>query len=241
MVKIRRVSTEKYIIAAIITIGIFLFGLLLGLVIEGRRAIYIESISKQQNLEYNSLQLQYAFMDQLSKEENCDAVSKTFEGNIKNLESARKRLEEFDENSKLNKEDFDLLRREYVLAQVRYWLLARRTKELCKKELATILYFYSDDRECPDCGKQAFVLTYLKKLFKDELLIFSFDAQQENEPMIPILEHTYNISKYPSLIIEGKKFDGLMDKNMVLKEICLYYKDEDKCEPYYNSTKNEAI
>lgn len=190
----------------------------------------MESTSKQQNLEYNSLQLQYAFMDQLSKEENCDAVSKTFEDNIKNLESARKRLEEFDEDSKLNKEDFDLLKREYVLAQVRYWLLARRTKELCKKEIATILYFYSDDRECPNCGKQAFVLDYLKKLFKDKLLIFSFDAQQQNEPMIPILKHTYNITKYPSLVIEGKKFEDLMDKNEILNEICLYYKDENNCE-----------
>lgn len=237
MVKIRRVSTEKYVIAAVITIGIFLFGLLLGLVIEGKRANYIEFVSRQQNLEYNSLQLQYAFMDELSKEENCDAVSKTFEDNIKSLESARTRLEEFDQNSKLNKGDFTLLKREYVLAQVRYWLLAKRTKALCKKEIVTILYFYSDNKECPDCGKQAFVLTYLKKLFEDKLLIFSFDAQQEDEPMIPILKHTYNTNKYPTLIIEGKKFDSLMDKNTLLKEICLYYKEEDNCKGYNNSKK----
>ena len=96
VVKIREVSTEKYIIAAVITIVIFLLGLLLGLVIEGKRVAYIENVGREQNLEYNSLQLQYAFMDQLSKEENCDAVSKTFEDNIKNLETARNRLEEFD-------------------------------------------------------------------------------------------------------------------------------------------------
>ena len=166
---------------------------------------------------------------------------KRFEDNIKSLESARKRLEEFDDDSKLNREDFNLLKREYVLAQVRYWLLARRTKELCKKEIATIIYFYSNDRECPDCGKQAFVLNYLKGLFKDKLLIFSFDAQQKDEPMIPILKHTYNITKYPALIVEGGKFEGLMDKGMILKEICLYYKDEGNCKPYYPSVKNETI
>lgn len=229
VVKIRTISTKKYIMAAIITIGIFSFGLLLGLVIEGKRVTYIESISKQQNLEYSSLQLQYAFMDQLSKEENCEAVLKTFESNIKNLESARKRLEEFNDNSKITKEDFNSLKREYVLAQVRYWLLARRTKNLCKTEISTILYFYSNDAECPDCGKQAFVLDYLKKLFKDKLLIFSFDAQQQDEPMIPILKHTYNITKYPALVIEENRFEGLMDKRMILKEICLYYKDDENC------------
>jgi len=238
VVKIRRnVSTEKYIIAAIITIGIFLFGLLLGLVMEGKRVIYIESLNRQQNLEYNSLQLQYAFMDQLSKEENCDAVSKTFEGNINNLESTRKRLEEFDEDSKMNKEEFNLLRREYFLAQVRYWLLAKRTQEVCDREIATTLYFYSNDQECPDCGKQAFVLNYLKKVFKDKLLIFSFDAQHENEPMITTLKHTYNITKYPTLIIEGDKFDSLMDKNTILKEICQYYEEDSNCPSY---PKNET-
>lgn len=237
MVKIRTISTEKYIVAAIITIGIFLFGLLLGLVIEGKRVSYIESISKQQNLEYNSLQLQYAFMDQLSKEENCEAVLKTFESNIKSLESTRKRLEEFDDNSKINKDNFNSLKREYVLAQVRYWLLARKTKTLCKTEIATILYFYSNDEECPNCGKQAFVLDYLKKLFKDKLLIFSFDAQQQDEPMIPILKHTYNITKYPALVIEGNRFEGLMDKRMMLNEICGYYKDDENCSP---PTENET-
>jgi len=240
-VNTRRVSTEKYVIAAVITIGIFLFGLLLGLYIEGKRAVYIESMGREQNMNYNSLQLQYAFMDQLSKEENCDAVSKTFEDNIKNLESTRERLEEFDEKSTLNKEDFNILRRDYVLAQIRYWLLAKRTKDVCKRDITTVLYFYSDNVGCPDCGKQAFVLTYLKKLFKDKLLVFSFDSQQEGEPMINILKHTYNVTKYPTLVIEGEKFTSLMDKTESLKEICRYHLTDEKCAPYVqqNETSTE--
>ncbi|MBU0627951.1 MAG: hypothetical protein KKC75_02085 [Nanoarchaeota archaeon] len=237
--KIRELSTSKYILAAVITIGIFMFGLLLGLVIEGKRIAYIESVSKYENMEYNSLQLQYAFVDQLSKEDNCDAVSKTFEDNIKNLESTRKRLEGFDKNTQLNKDEFNLLKRDYVLAQVRYWLLARRTKDICKNQIATILYFYSNDKECPNCANQAFVLDYLKKLFKDKLLIFSFDAQQEDEPMIPIFRHTYNITEYPALVIVGQKFSGLMDKNALLSNICQYYQNDTNCNGY-TPVKNES-
>ncbi|MBW2988921.1 hypothetical protein KY358_01245 [Candidatus Woesearchaeota archaeon] len=234
----RKVSTEKYIIAAIITIGIFLLGMMMGLVIEGRRVEYIESVNRLQNLEYNSLQLQYAFVDQLSQEENCDAVSKTFEDNIKSLESARERLERFDENSKINKGSFGLLKREYALAQVRYWLLAKKTKELCNSEIATILYFYSDDGECPDCEDQAYVLTYLKKLFKDKLLVFSFDSKQTDEPIISIIKHTYGIEKYPSIVIEGEKFEGLMEKNNVLNEICRYYNYDENCKEYGSSAED---
>ena len=222
----RSLSRDKYIIAGSITLGIFLLGLFLGLAIEGKRVNYIESSSKKQNLDFNSLQLQYAFIDQLSQEKNCLAVQKTFEQNINNLESTRIRLENFDRDAKINKNEFELLKNEYLLAQIRYWLLAQRTKKLCGTDLVSILYFFSDQRECPDCDKQAFVLTYLKKKFKDKLLIFSFDSKFEAEPMIPLLKKTYDITKYPTIVIEGKPKSGFQDKDTILREICGYYKEK---------------
>src|SRR3989344_3162009 len=117
----RRISKNNYLLAGAITIGIFLLGLFLGLAIEGKRVNYIESVSKKQNLEFSSLQLQYAFIDQLSLEKNCMAVQKTFEQNINSLESTRIRLENFDRDATLNKNELEILKNEYVLAQIRYW------------------------------------------------------------------------------------------------------------------------
>ncbi len=207
----RNLSKDKYVIAGAITTGVFLLGLFLGLAIEGKRVNYIESISRRQNLDFSSLQLQYAFIDQLSQEKNCLAVQKTFEQNINNLESTRIRLENFDRDAKLNKNEFDLLKNEYMLAQIRYWLLAERTRKLCETDVVSILYFFSDEKDCPDCDRQAFVLTYLKKKFKDKLLIFSFDSKYELEPMIPLLKKTFNITKYPTIVIEGKSKEKFQD------------------------------
>lgn len=222
----RDLSKDKYIIAGIITIGIFLLGLFLGLAIEGKRVNYIESMSRRQNLDFSSLQLQYNFIDQLSQEKNCLAVQKTFEQNINNLESTRIRLENFDRDATLNKNEFDLLKNEYLLAQIRYWMLAERTRKLCGADIVNILYFFSDEKECPECNKQAFVLTYLKKKFMDKLLIFSFDSKFESEPMIPLLKKTYNVTKYPTIVIEGKLKNGFIDKDTILKEICDYYQEK---------------
>lgn len=231
----RKISRDKYIIAALITAGIFLLGFFLGLVIEGERIRYTESISKIQNLDFASLQIQYAYIDELSQEENCYAVEKTFEENINNLETTRERIEDFDENAKINKEEFDLLKREYLLAQLRYWLLAMRTKNLCDQDIISLLYFFSDDKICPDCNSQSFVLTYLKKRFKERLLIFSFDESFEEEPMISLLKHVYNITSYPALVIEGKLHEGLKDKKQLLNIICDYYQEEIKdCVSYKN-------
>ena len=228
----RSLSREKYVIAGAITLGIFLLGLFLGLAIEGKRVNYIESVSRMQNLDFSSLQLQYAFIDQLSQEKNCLAVQKTFEENINNLESTRIRLENFNRDATLNKNELDILKNEYTLAQIRYWLLAERTRKLCGSDLVSILYFFSDDNECPDCEKQAFVLTYLKKKFKDKLLIFSFDSKFEDEPMIPLLIKTYNVSAYPTIVVEGKPKSRFQDKDTILREICGYYKEKtEDCMP----------
>lgn len=222
----RKLSKDKYMIAGAITLGIFLLGLFLGLAIEGKRVNYIESVSRRQNLDFSSLQLQYAFIDQLSQEKNCLAVQKTFEHNINNLESTRIRLENFDRDATLNKNELDALKNEYILAQIRYWLLAEKTKEVCGSDIVNILYFFSDEKECPDCEKQAFVLTYLKKKFRDKLLIFSFDSKFKDEPMIDLLKNTYNADKYPTLVIEGKPSSGFKDKNTLLEQICHYYKEK---------------
>ncbi|MFH0868050.1 MAG: hypothetical protein V1831_01950 [Candidatus Woesearchaeota archaeon] len=227
---IRQISKEKYIVAGLITGGIFLLGVLFGLVIEGKRLGYVDDVSKEQNLDFSSLQLQYAFIDQLSQEKNCEGVSNTFEENVGNLEITRERLETFDQDAKLNKKEFDTLKREYVLAQIRFWLLAKRTKELCGNEMVTILYFLSDNKECPNCDNQAFVLTYLKKIFKEKLLIFSFDSKFNQEPMISILKNTYEITNYPTIVIESEKYEGLTNKEDILKIICPYYSTEiDEC------------
>ena len=222
----RNISRDKYVIAGAITLGVFLLGLFLGLAIEGKRVNYIESLSRMQNLDFSSLQLQYAFIDQMSQEKNCLAVQETFEQNINNLESARIRLENFDRDATLNKNELDILKNEYILAQIRYWMLAERSRSLCGTDVVTILYFFSDEKECPDCDKQAFILTYLKKRFKDKLLIFSFDSQFESEPMIPLLRKTYNVTEYPTIVVGGASKGKFQEKDELLKEVCRHYKEK---------------
>ena len=230
---VRELNKKRYIIAALLTGFIFILGLMLGLVIEGKRVQYIESMNRIEKLDYSSLQLQYAYIDQLSQEKNCDAVSKTFEKNIIQLENTRERLENYEQNANLNKKDLHALKREYIIAQLNYWLLAKRIKKICNRDLVAILYFYSTKEKCPDCGKQAFILTYLKQQFKDKLLIFSFDSTYKDEPMIGMLKDQYGINKYPTLVIEEEVFGGFIPKDEILKTICSSYKEDiDYCKDY---------
>jgi len=221
----------KYFLAAFITAIIFLLGLFLGMTIEGKRVLYIEKTSKEQQLTFEGLQLQYNWITQLSQEKNCPAIFKTFEDYMNKLAKSQERLETYSEEAKLDKEDFINLKREYLQAELNSWLLAERVKNSCNAStMSTILYFYSNDRLCPNCGEQALVLSYLKEIFKERLLIFSIDSSLEQEPMIPLLRSVYSITQYPTLIVNDKKFEGLVSSNELLGEICSQYKEKEAPE-----------
>ncbi len=85
----RRITKEKYIVAGIITIGVFILGLLLGLVIEGQRTNYLNEMIKEHQVNYNSVQLQYIYIDQMASEGNCPGVMQTLNKNIEELEKMR--------------------------------------------------------------------------------------------------------------------------------------------------------
>lgn len=219
----RKVSKNKYFFAFVITLIVFSLGLLLGLVVESKRIQLIEVQDQQQKLDFSSLQSQYQLIDLFGEEKNCDALKKTFEESITNLGQSRVKLEKYLESSNLNKKEFNLLKREYTLAQINFWLLTKKTKDICQMEHSVILYFYGSDAQCSDCADQAYVLTYLKDKLGVHLLNFVFDAQLSEEPLIGILKKTYGVTKYPTLIINGKKLEGFVSKETILKEICPTY------------------
>ncbi|MEM4282187.1 MAG: hypothetical protein QXU88_02790 [Candidatus Woesearchaeota archaeon] len=215
----RTISKSKYILAALITGVIFLLGIALGLVIEGKRVTYVQDFMDSQRIEFTSSQLQYSYLKELNRKDDCPAIYEIFYSNLRNLERTGARLEGYAVNSKINDEAFNRLKREYVLEELRYWLLAKQAKELCEDKFITMLYFYSDDEHCPRCGDQEFVLNYLKKAFEQKLLIFSLD-ERLNEPMILILKKQYNLTTFPTLIVEEKKYAGFTSKDILLKELC---------------------
>ncbi len=244
----RPVSKKLYLIAFVITLGIFLLGMFLGLVIDSKRVSYVQTTAKQQVVDFNSLQLQYQYLNTLGEEKNCDALLKTFDRAIKALEDTRVRLEAYDRNSQINKDEYALLKREYTLAQFNYWFLAEKASKLCDEKISTILYFFSDEDTCPKCNEQAFVLTYLKKLFKDKLLNFAFDERLgEQEGIIAIMKTTYGMYEYPSLIVNGELVSGFTSAEQLLTRICPahenIHEEIPQCEGFMNVTetiKSEA-
>lgn len=229
----REMKKSRYFIAFFLSLCIFVIGILIGVVISGERASYLDQINTGQKLGYDSLQLQTLFLTSaLDIEQNCIAASTTLERNIDNLAKAGKELESFLGQVSMNEEQILLIKREYILSQIRYWLLSEKFKNDCSTDTVSVLYFYSDEN-CWECSAQGLILTYLKDTLKDKFLVFTFDSDFVNEPMVDILKSSYNITISPSLVIEGEKYEGLIEKEEILNIICPFYVENiEICEGY---------
>lgn len=212
------IKKSRYILALVLTILIFLLGILLGSTLTNLRIKFTEELIEQQRLEFDSIQLQYSYMDEFLQKKNCPAALKTLDENLNNLEIVRGKLENYLEKD--NQKILKNIKRDYTLSQIRYWLLYNKAKEICQQEdTIALLYFYSS-KDCNKCEIQGAILTSLKQKFKDKLLIFSIDASFEEEPMVKILEQSFGLDSTPSMIVNNKPITEFTKKEELKNIIC---------------------
>lgn len=222
----RKIHWGKHILAFFITALVFIVGVLIGLRLTELRIGYSQDLWEKQRTDAESLQLQLIFLA-AQQNKSCSVLLRSLESNAEDLENARVKLETFIGSG--GAEDYAIVKNNYMLTEIRYWLLARDTRQVCENDKVHVLFFYESDDVCGDCSAQGYVLTYLKNLFADQLLIFSLDAGFE-EPMIQILKDNYGITEFPALVVEDKVFQGLTVKETLISEICgLYKKPPDAC------------
>jgi hypothetical protein len=231
MVVDRKPSKGKYVAAFFITSLIFLLGLTIGLVVDNERVRALENANRMQNLDYESIQFQYLFMNSLESSGNttCVVLQKTIENSMKDLSKSLEDIQNYDKESNFNDDEFDLISRKYILDNLKYWLFAERAKKECDFDAVTILYFHTSSN-CPNCPDQGTVLTYYKEKLQDRILIFPIDISSD-APEVNVLRARYNITELPSIVVDDKVYVGLVNRKDIANIICRYYDDKpDFCE-----------
>ncbi|MDD4877866.1 MAG: hypothetical protein PHO02_02390 [Candidatus Nanoarchaeia archaeon] len=222
----RRISRKNIAIAAIITFLFFSLGILMGVLLTEKRVESLELVASSQKLDYESMQLQTLFLEESTGADKCLIVSKAMEAHMNTLSNTGDKIETYIQSSQVSGTSFEEVKREYILAQLKYWLLAKKAEKLCSTGTISIIYFYSNTEACSNCGAQSRVLTHLKEIFPDELLVFSFDASFEQEAMIQMLKTVYGITSYPTLLVDDRKHEGMVTEEELVEEICAKLGDE---------------
>ncbi len=230
MVK-RELYISRYIVAGVITALIFILGLMLGLIIDYARVQYANGAGNEQDVNFKSLQVNSLLLDQFqSSSELCNVLKVSLEQVLVDLSYSLDKVTQYEKDSDINKQEYQLALRNYLLDNIRYWLYATRGNELCNMDMVTVLYFYSG-QTCDICPTQGTLLTYYKKKYGNELLVFPIDVDlRKQEKVVPVLQGIFDIKQYPTLIINNQKFEGIVNNEDLGKLICHSYKNQSKCK-----------
>jgi hypothetical protein len=223
----RILQKRRYLFAFIITAAIFFIGFFFGFLMDIQRADYFNDMNNMQKLSIRSLELQQQLLKDNAFSNQCNALRFMFDKAIIELENNRDRLEKYNEQSKVKQAEFELLFREYTISQINFLSIAKNLKTSCVNSsgFVTVLYFYSDQKSCPSCENQAVALNYYKLHLKQNILIFAINEKlDKTEPLIELLKNVYNVTTYPTLVVENDVYAKYVDKDELGKILCNTYK-----------------
>jgi hypothetical protein len=103
--------------------------------------------------------------------------------------------------------------------EVIYLSILKEMKKSCELNQTEIMFFYKKSEECPTCDDQSYVLNYFNQRIDPEIAIFSFDSDL-NLPSVDTLRGIYNVTEYPSLVVEDSVYGGLRDRDELQKILC---------------------
>lgn len=210
----RKLSVKKYLLAFILTLVIFSGGVFIGILLENARLQEAKQITLYEKLNLQSLQLQQKYIESGIAE--CGALNKILETNINDLTRKMEHVISYERKSFFNEEEFNLQLREYFLTEMQFLLTSQEIDKKCQRNSLKIIYFYDATSQ----DDQGAILDYLKKLFGGKILVFSFNSEFKDEPMINILLTSYNIKKFPAVVVENKVFQGFTSIDILKKTIC---------------------
>lgn len=203
----RRIDINKYIAVTATAILIFILGISLGSYLAGSRLEYFEKTQQELTTMLKGLELKDELLEQ------GDICVLTWDDVWKEKVDMGKKMSYLE--SRFGKDNKDIIEQKkiYELIEIRTLLLLEKIKQECKEDLITILFFYTNNKDdekgsWKKCSDQGYILDAVYKQ-DPRINIFSFDINIKN-PATDTLRQNYNITKVPSLVIEGKLYEGRM-------------------------------
>ncbi len=216
MVKPKNSLKFYLIIAFFIAAVLFISGLSVGFLFNDLKQNNMqESFDSMKDMVENA-ELELVLMDFLKENLKCEYFMTSTKLMATESHELWAKVVLYEKNGILNDEYYSL-KRSYVNSLIKNWVSIEKSKQLCELNYSTILYFYTNPNDCPDCSEQGNVLDAIRIYYNNEILIFPLDTNIGLDA-VDILINVYNITQYPSLVIDGETHLGFMNYQK-LKEI----------------------
>ncbi len=204
----KKFSIQKTVLVLLLTIVIFSAGILLGSYNTSKKVSTVIDLSNQLQTQTLGIEVEY---DILAENicQNKDVLYLTSE-----LFDLSEKLDFMENQLGSNNDQVSELKKQYFILEARHWMLAKkRVKDCLNNDKGVnntiVLYFYSNQGDCPQCSEQGAVLSYLHKKYKG-MKIYSFDSNIDS-PVVNVLKNLYDIKNTPSLVINNEAHEGFLN------------------------------
>ena len=211
---------------AILTTLIFFLGLFVGIFISSEKVSELESEMHGLQMSIENIELEFLFLDTMKSKISCAFFISEAEKLGEETGKLASQVERYENMQKIDDSEFKELKSRYTLTLIRDWLTLEKIKQACNGTYITVLYFYSN-KNCDKCEDQGMVLSFYKEKLKSDIQIFAIDGDLDLR-IVSALKAAYNITTYPTLVINGKEHYGFYDKED-LKEIFCEYENLTLC------------
>ncbi len=206
----KKIKKTKYLTVFALTTLIFIIGLIVGYEISSAKMDTLTDLEQSLRIDTLSMEVQY----QLLSQNPCEVLdSATLSEELYSLGSKLSFMEE-----RMGSDDPTVIRLKnyYYILEARHLLFLQKTKEECGRDLNLIVYFYSNQGDCPRCEEQGYALTYLRKE-DPSVRVYTFDIDQDNMVVDTLKELFVKNRVLPVLVINGETYYGYLDKNAIIK------------------------
>jgi hypothetical protein len=206
------INRKKYTLVFILTCVLFFSAFSISNYLNDRKVNEIKSTEDKISIDILSNETQYELLQQSS----CSIINS---GSVLSdeLSTLADKLSYAEAQEGIGSTDVQTLKEYYSLLEIKDFLLVQQIYKKCNTTPSTILYFYSNKGDCPECTRQGYVLTQLRQ-DHPKLRVYNFDYDL-NVNAIHTLTSLYKIPRnaLPALVMDGATYTGFKSTDDITK------------------------
>jgi hypothetical protein len=205
MVKLLENRKRVFWEALVLTVVVFLFGLIIGVSFESNKLNEINNYYIKSETSIMDAFALNSFSDLNS--ENCDILVQANLDFADNIYKEAILLEKYEKAKKIT-ESMEIMHRKYDVLRTFLWINTIKTADKCGREYSTVVYLYESKTE--DLTKKATqnvwskVLSDLKQEYGKNIILIPLASDNDLISLNSLISQ-FNVTSYPAVIINEEK------------------------------------
>lgn len=204
-------TVRNAFLALVISAAIFATGFWVSDSINKVRLDELQNIEQQISIDTLSVETQFDLLSRLS----CQNVTESTELSTE-LNTLAERLDYTEGQLGSENPQVIQLKSQYSLLEIKDYLLMQEVAQKCNLKPVFVLYFYSNQGDCPACDSAGHVLTYLRQTYPS-LRVYSFDYNLDVGALKTLLSIDKIKNTLPAFVVNGKTTYGVSDLSSIEK------------------------